>query len=90
MCVYVCVYSEVVVSVDDYGRKIKEKEAALDKWKTMEKEQLDAINEEAKHMEKLANKRSLLLKKVCCCVCVCVCVHHVLFTYILVERGEHA
>ena len=43
---------------------IKEKEAALDKWKIVEREQLDAIDEETKQMEKLANKRSLLLKKV--------------------------
>ena len=56
--------AEVVASVDDHGKKIKEKETALDKWKTMEREQLDSIEEEAKAMEKLANKRSLLLKKV--------------------------
>ena len=55
---------EVVTSVDEHGRWIKEKETALDKWKSVEREQLDAINEEAKQMEKLANKRSLLLKKV--------------------------
>jgi structural maintenance of chromosome 3 (chondroitin sulfate proteoglycan 6) len=54
---------EVVASVDDHGKRIKEKETALDKWKTMEREQLDSIEEEAKAMEKLANKRSLLLKK---------------------------
>ena len=30
----------------------------------MEKEQQDGINEETKHLEKLANKRSLLLNKV--------------------------
>ena len=50
--------------MDDHGKRIKEKETALDKWKTMEREQLDSIEEEAKAMEKLANKRSLLLKKV--------------------------
>ena len=50
--------------MDEHGKKIKEKETALDKWKTMEREQLDSIEEEAKAMEKLANKRSLLLKKV--------------------------
>ena len=63
--------AEVVASVDDHGKRIKEKEVALDKWKTVEREQLDSIEEEAKQMEKLANKRSLLLKKVCVCVCVC-------------------
>jgi len=30
----------------------------------VEREHQEAINEEAKHMEKLANKKSLLLKKV--------------------------
>lgn len=54
----------VVTSVEEHGKMIKEKEAALDKWKIVEREQLDAIDEEAKQMEKLANKRSLLLKKV--------------------------
>lgn len=54
----------VVASVEEHGKTIKEKETALDKWKIMEREQLDAIDEEAKQMEKLANKRSLLLKKV--------------------------
>lgn len=54
----------VVASVEEHGKKIKEKETALDKWKIVEREQLDAIDEEAKQMEKLANKRSLLLKKV--------------------------
>ena len=56
------------MSVDEQGRRIKEMEAALDKWKTVEREQLDAIEEEAKQMEKLANKRSLLVKKVCLCI----------------------
>ena len=56
--------TEVMSSVDEHSRRIKEKETALDKWKSVEKEQLEAINEEAKQMEKLANKRSLLLKKV--------------------------
>ena len=63
VCVCVCV-SVVVVSVDEHGKKIKEKETALDKWKSVEREQLESIDEEAKQMEKLANKRSLLLKKV--------------------------
>ncbi len=39
-------------------------QAALDQWKAVEREHQEAINEEAKHLEKLANKRSLLLKKV--------------------------
>ena len=50
--------------IDDHTQRTKELEVALDKWKVVEKEQQDSINEEAKQMEKLANKRSLLLKKV--------------------------
>ncbi len=39
-------------------------QVALDQWKAVEREHQEAINEEAKHLEKLANKKSLLLKKV--------------------------
>ena len=72
LCAALCC-TVVVESVDEHGKRIKEKEAALDKWKSVEREQLDAINEEAKQMEKLANKRSLLLKKVCVHTCEEAC-----------------
>lgn len=54
---------EVESTLDRHTRKVKELEAAVDKWKAVEREHQEAINEEAKQMEKLANKRSLLLKK---------------------------
>ena len=37
----------------------------LDVPQAVERDHQDEINEEAKKMERLANKRSLLLKKVC-------------------------
>lgn len=70
---------------------IKEKEAALDKWKIVEREQLDAIDEEAKQMEKLANKRSLLLKKVSLPTdryVFCICPMNSI--WLSAERGEYA
>ena len=33
-------------------------------FQSMEKQRMDAINDDAKHMEKIAHKRSLLMKKV--------------------------
>ena len=46
-----------------------------------EKQRMDAINDDAKHMEKMAHKRSLLMKKVrlSCCLATAsllnVCLH---------------
>lgn len=54
---------EVEAAIDACTRRLKEIDASLDKWKAVEKENQDAINEEAKTMEKLAGKRSFLLKK---------------------------
>jgi len=64
---------------------------------------MDAINEEAKQMEKLANKRSLLLKKVTptCIVHMCIPVFTErlvgvssptdrLFSTFIAESGEYA
>lgn len=54
---------EVEASIDGCTRRLKEIDTSLEKWKAIEKENQEAINEEAKTMEKLAGKRSFLLKK---------------------------
>lgn len=40
-----------------------ELQTSLDEWKNIEKLKRDAIDDDAKHMEKIAHKRSLLMKK---------------------------
>lgn len=40
-----------------------ELQTSLDEWKSVEKLKRDAIDDDAKHMEKIAHKRSLLMKK---------------------------
>merc|ERR1719505_298199 len=50
---------------DMKGRKadVKKLQNSLEKWKTIEREKQTAIEEDAKNMEKIANKKSLLVKK---------------------------
>lgn len=54
---------DVESQIDSQTKRLKEMKSAHDKWRTTEREQQEAISEESKSMEKLANKRSLLLKK---------------------------
>ncbi|KAL5470715.1 hypothetical protein EMCRGX_G028721 [Ephydatia muelleri] len=54
---------EVEAAIDVCTRRLREIDTSLDKWKAAERENQEAINEEAKTMEKLAGKRSFLLKK---------------------------
>lgn len=56
-------YGEVQSSLDAHSKTIKVQDKALDKWRTVEREQQESISEESKQLEKLASKRSLLLNK---------------------------
>lgn len=54
---------ELEDEISSLNKKKTEEQTALDEWKSMEKQRMDAINDDAKHMEKIAHKRSLLMKK---------------------------
>lgn len=43
--------------------ELKKLQKSLEEWKNIEKEKRNAIEEDSKHMEKVANKRSVMLKK---------------------------
>lgn len=54
---------ELEDEINALNKKKTEEQSALDEWKSIEKQRMDAINDDAKHMEKIAHKRSLLMKK---------------------------
>ena len=68
--------------LDACGKEHKELLKRLEGWKSLEREHQNRINDDAKELEKITNKHSLLLKKVllcCCCVAIvlllcCCCV----------------
>lgn len=55
--------SELEKEIHELTKKKGEHQTALDEWKNVEKQRRDAIDDDAKQMEKLAHKRSLLTKK---------------------------
>lgn len=57
----------------------------------IEKEQQEGINEETKHLEKLANKRSLLLNKVCNFLVwflVKLCCYHLIYLVMSLQKED--
>lgn len=49
--------------IDKTEGEIKEHIRSMDRWKTIEKEQNDAINHDTKELEKMTNRQGMLLKK---------------------------
>ncbi|XP_017774625.1 PREDICTED: structural maintenance of chromosomes protein 3-like [Nicrophorus vespilloides] len=56
------------VKIKDITKKMKHEDSELDKLKKIEKDAQDRIDEDAKHLEKYANKQNLLEQKVSECV----------------------
>lgn len=54
---------EVESHLEEYSQKINSLQSDLEKWRTEEREYLDKIAEDQKIMERLTNKRGLLIKK---------------------------
>ncbi|CAM9202095.1 unnamed protein product, partial [Lampetra fluviatilis] len=54
---------ELDVLTDKLEGEIKELQRTMDSWKGREKEQLEAINHDAKELDKMTNRQSMLLKK---------------------------
>ncbi|XP_065648082.1 structural maintenance of chromosomes protein 3 isoform X2 [Hydra vulgaris] len=54
---------DVETEISSYQKKIKALQVSLEEWRTIEKEKRAAVEEDSKLMEKLASKRSILLKK---------------------------
>ncbi len=57
-------FSELDVEIDKINKKQREKQNQLETWKGQEREHQEKINDDAKELEKMTNKQSLLLKKV--------------------------
>lgn len=49
--------------IDKTEAEIKDHIKSMDRWKTIEKEQNDAINHDTKELEKMTNRQGMLLKK---------------------------
>lgn len=54
---------ELEQEIRELTKQKAEQQSALDEWKNVEKQRRDAVEDDAKQMEKLAHKRSLLMKK---------------------------
>ncbi|XP_027039126.1 structural maintenance of chromosomes protein 3-like [Pocillopora damicornis] len=54
---------ELEEEIRNLTHRKSELQTSLDEWKSVEKLKRDAIDDDAKHMEKIAHKRSLLMKK---------------------------
>ncbi|KAH0623754.1 hypothetical protein JD844_006857 [Phrynosoma platyrhinos] len=50
-------------SIDKTEAGIKELQKSMERWKNMEKENMDAINHDTKELEKMTNRQGMLLKK---------------------------
>uniref|UniRef100_A0A5F8HB88 Structural maintenance of chromosomes protein 3 n=1 Tax=Monodelphis domestica TaxID=13616 RepID=A0A5F8HB88_MONDO len=50
-------------SIDKTEVAIKDLQKSMERWKTMEKEHMDAINHDTKELEKMTNRQGMLLKK---------------------------
>ena len=55
--------TELDVEIDKYNKEQRELMNNLEYWKNQERENQEKINEDAKDLEKMTNKQSLLLKK---------------------------
>lgn len=49
--------------IDKTEAEVKDKLKSMDRWKSTEKEHMDAINHDAKELEKMTNRQGMLLKK---------------------------
>nr|QIC49990.1 structural maintenance of chromosomes protein 3 [Actinia equina] len=54
---------ELEAESDDHREKKSKAQSKLEEWKNVERARLEAIQDDAKALEKIANKRSLLMKK---------------------------
>ncbi|XP_053548973.1 structural maintenance of chromosomes protein 3 [Bombina bombina] len=51
------------VTIDKTEAEIKDLVKSMDRWKSMEKDNMDAINHDTKELEKMTNRQGMLLKK---------------------------
>lgn len=56
--------SELEDQIDACNQEVCQLINNLDQWKVLEREHQEKINDDAKELEKMTNKQSLLLKKV--------------------------
>ena len=56
--------TELDGQIDKFNKEHKEFQKNLEHWKSQERDHQEKINEDAKELEKMTNKQSLLLKKV--------------------------
>ena len=56
--------SDLDEEIDRYNRQQRDLMKNLEHWKAQERDHQEKINDDAKELEKMTNKQSLLLKKV--------------------------
>ena len=61
----VCLLSELDGSIENMNKEHRKAVKELDEAKKDERSQQDKLDEEAKELEKMSNKQSMLIKKVC-------------------------
>lgn len=64
--IFLAVVSELDDQIEACNKENRELLRNLEMWKSREREHQERINEDAKELEKMTNKQSLLLKKVGC------------------------
>ena len=58
------VLSDLDEEIERYNRQLRELSKNVEHWKGQERDHHEKINDDAKELERMTNKQSLLLKKV--------------------------
>lgn len=59
-----CIFAALEKQVEGNNKEQKELQSQLENWKSQERDWQERINDDAKDLEKMTSRQSLLLKKV--------------------------